>query len=291
MPPVRVIMQLHLSMLGTKVGELYSEIQDTHTFVREFISAFKNSDIVDLEIREYYTYPESQVNRLNKLSQEDEKLIEHIRKNLLIPPKVNGSLPIKDTSKGQSAKILEHFKNKTGGYFIECGAMDGYMLSNTRLLETQNNWTGLLIEADPKNFAALKKSDRNCTLLPTCLSLKKHPMMVNFSSHTAWSKITSEEPGFKVHCMPLFSILKALNRPTIDFFSLDIEGNELDVLRTLPFDEVDIKTFAIEHSNIKEGREHLLEFMLKQGYYQLPSTEKERGYNKWAQEDYIFIKK
>jgi hypothetical protein len=41
--------------------------------------------------------------------------------------------------------------------------------------------------------------------------------------------------------MPLYSILQSVNRTTVDFFSLDIEGNELDVLRTLPFDKVDIK--------------------------------------------------
>jgi Methyltransferase FkbM domain len=38
-----------------------------------------------------------------------------------------------------------------------------------------------------------------------------------------------------------FSILLALNRTSIDLFSLDIEGGELDVLRTIPWDRVDIK--------------------------------------------------
>ena len=44
-----------------------------------------------------------------------------------------------------------------------------------------------------------------------------------------------------VTCLPLYSILLALNNPTIDYFSLDIEGSELDVLKTIPFDKVDIK--------------------------------------------------
>ena len=26
----------------------------------------------------------------------------------------------------------------------------------------------------------------------------------------------------------------------VDYFSLDVEGNEMDILRTIPFDEVDI---------------------------------------------------
>ena len=30
-------------------------------------------------------------------------------------------------------------------------------------------------------------------------------------------------------------------RTTVDYFSLDVEGNELDILRTIPFEEFDIK--------------------------------------------------
>lgn len=62
-----------------------------------------------------------------------------------------------------------------------------------------------------------------------------------FTSAGAWAKISVSDSGREVHCMPLYSILLAMNRTSIDFFSLDIEGNELDVLRTLPFDKVDIK--------------------------------------------------
>ena len=43
-----------------------------------------------------------------------------------------------------------------------------------------------------------------------------------------------------VMCFPLFGVLKAINVTKVDYFSLDVEGNEMDVLRTIPFDEVDI---------------------------------------------------
>ncbi|MCL4127511.1 UNVERIFIED_CONTAM: hypothetical protein GTU68_058802 [Idotea baltica] len=43
-----------------------------------------------------------------------------------------------------------------------------------------------------------------------------------------------------VQCLPLYSILLSLNRTTIDYFSLDVEGNELDVLKTIPWDKVNI---------------------------------------------------
>jgi len=47
-----------------------------------------------------------------------------------------------------------------------------------------------------------------------------------------------------VQCLPVYSILLAVNRTTVDVFSLDIEGNELDVLQTIPFDKVDIKVYS-----------------------------------------------
>ena len=44
-----------------------------------------------------------------------------------------------------------------------------------------------------------------------------------------------------MQCVPFYSVIKALGKPTIDFMSLDIEGTELQVLKTIPFDQVDIR--------------------------------------------------
>ena len=41
-------------------------------------------------------------------------------------------------------------------------------------------------------------------------------------------------------CFPLFDILKAVGNPVVDYFSLDIEGVELDVLKTIPWKDVNI---------------------------------------------------
>ncbi len=45
------------------------------------------------------------------------------------------------------------------------------------------------------------------------------------------------ESYVEVQCMPLFSLLAALNVTTVDYFSLDVEGSELKVLKTIPFDK------------------------------------------------------
>ena len=45
----------------------------------------------------------------------------------------------------------------------------------------------------------------------------------------------------KVQCFPLQSVLSALDNPIIDYFSLDVEGAEMGILKSIPWDKVDIK--------------------------------------------------
>ena len=54
------------------------------------------------------------------------------------------------------------------------------------------------------------------------------------------SNIAKRSTFTNVVCFPLFGVLKALNVTKVDYFSLDVEGNEMDVLRTIPFDDIDI---------------------------------------------------
>ena len=45
----------------------------------------------------------------------------------------------------------------------------------------------------------------------------------------------------RVICFPLYAILLALGNPVVDFFSLDVEGAELLILKTIPWPKVNIK--------------------------------------------------
>lgn len=45
----------------------------------------------------------------------------------------------------------------------------------------------------------------------------------------------------KVQCFPFAHLMEALNVTTVNYFSLDIEGHELEVLKTIPFDEINIE--------------------------------------------------
>ena len=45
----------------------------------------------------------------------------------------------------------------------------------------------------------------------------------------------------EVLCFPLHAVLVAMGVRTVHYFSLDVENAEMNVLRSIPFDKVDIK--------------------------------------------------
>ena len=51
---------------------------------------------------------------------------------------------------GQDEFVLNVLKFKTNGFFVEIGSNDPVFINNTFLLETQYNWTGIMIEAQEK---------------------------------------------------------------------------------------------------------------------------------------------
>ena len=51
---------------------------------------------------------------------------------------------------------------------------------------------------------------------------------------------------YTVQAFPLYSLLLATGIKHVDFFSLDVEGAELDILNTIPWDKVDIDLVMVE---------------------------------------------
>ncbi|XP_023348961.1 uncharacterized protein LOC111717714 [Eurytemora carolleeae] len=72
-------------------------------------------------------------------------------------------------------------------------------------------------------------------------------------------------------CIPLYTLLLALGNPSVHYFSLDIEGAELKVLKAIPWHLVDIWMVGIETNHIgefdnTETRGDVLTYMVSQGY-------------------------
>jgi hypothetical protein len=71
--------------------------------------------------------------------------------------------------------LFDLFGRQRKGYFIEAGAYDGEMISNTLYLEKKMGWTGLLVEPNPDAFAELVNKKRRAHLFGHCLSTKTTP--------------------------------------------------------------------------------------------------------------------
>ena len=78
---------------------------------------------------------------------------------------------------------------------------------------------------------------------------------------------TSKHTARHVPCFPLETLLFALNRTHVDFLSLDIQGLELAVLETIPYNDVDITVISaeVEHGGPGAG-DRYTQFMKRAGY-------------------------
>ena len=164
------------------------------------------------------------------------------------------------------------------GFFIEAGSQDGEIGSNTIHFETSHNWSGLLVEAHPIWYLRGLEKHRNATHVNSCLGIKDKPHFTDFDSHSASQKtktmggivLEPSETTFLHQCLPLVSLLLAMDNPTVHYFSLDIEGAELQVLKTVPWDKVDIWVISVETHLAGEvfpgSREDIIHYMESVGY-------------------------
>lgn len=165
---------------------------------------------------------------------------------------------------------LSRYLNFRRGFFIEVGAADGYNQSNTFYLEKRLQWKGLLIEAIPELFERCKKNRRNSYIYNCALVAKDYPHpsielhyagLMSVVNGALRSKNTEEKQisdGLKaqnivntysinVPARTLESVLQKIhNLPKIDFFSLDVEGYELEVLKGLNIDKYAPRYILVE---------------------------------------------
>ena len=61
------------------------------------------------------------------------------------------------------------------------------------------------------------------------------------SADGSLSRYTDYANSSAVQCFPFYSILLAVGQTRVDFFSLDVEGHEFRILKTIPLHKVDIR--------------------------------------------------
>ena len=179
------------------------------------------------------------------------------------------SLPRKSFALNQLDIKLTPYLSWENGFFIEAGANDGISQSNSLYFEKYKKWQGILIEPIP-DLAAKCRINRpnsvveNYALVPFDYG-QDHVKMYycNLMSFVDGAMDSKEEK--KVHLkagcnvqnikhsyeinVPATSLTTILDKyriENIDFFSLDVEGFELNVLQGIDFDKYQPKFMLIE---------------------------------------------
>jgi FkbM family methyltransferase len=182
------------------------------------------------------------------------------------------------------------FKNRGPGFFVDVGAFDGTLGSNTSFFEKHLQWTGIAFEPNASACEELRAA-RSCRVIQGCayhqngqvpflaLSEKKHrqatrsrpprsllQMMLD-SSHggamlsgipehmgqfdrVEWASkaMKLDQSRATVPCHRIDTVLNDCGVQTVDYLSIDVEGAELEVLRGIDFETVQVNVISVEHS-------------------------------------------
>jgi FkbM family methyltransferase len=160
------------------------------------------------------------------------------------------------------------FRGLRGGFFVDVGAHDGEAFSNTVAFERLRDWRGLCVEPNPPVFEKLRRA-RRAECLQCCIALTEGEAaflqlegrsemlsgMVDAYSAEHRERIAREARTdgssrniIKVPTLPLQSILAERAIIEVHLLSVDTEGGELEVLRSLDFNRVLVHAVTIENN-------------------------------------------
>jgi len=198
---------------------------------------------------------------------------------------------------GQDKFVDNFFNYRTKGIFLDIGANDGITLSNTFFLEKEREWTGFCFEPIQEVYKKLK-SNRNCQCINAGVfsesgefdfyEVKGYSEMLSGLEKTIdnrhLERIKREINQYggslevkKVKCININDFLIQNKCTKIDYCSIDTEGSEIEILKSIDFSKINIKVITVEN-NFNENT--IFNYMLQNGYV---------WYTKLAHDD-VFIK-
>jgi FkbM family methyltransferase len=177
---------------------------------------------------------------------------------------------------GQDQWVHSILGNKKNGFFVELGACDGLYLSNTLFFEKNLDWNGICIEPNDIFFKELQKN-RKC-ILSNELVYSEENIEIDFSLCGPVSGIVDNNIGpftqkkqiVTKKTTTLSTILDKSNAPNIiDYLSLDVEGQEYNILSTFPFNKYKFRCMTVEHNSphIGNTQQMLIRSLLEKNGY------------------------
>jgi FkbM family methyltransferase len=198
----------------------------------------------------------------------------------------------------QMKKLLR----STQGFYFEVGANDGLCQSNTAYLEKYQGWHGILVEPLPTQYrrcvanrpgstvvnAALVSRDFGAktveiayaNLMSTIDDPQRNLLSVEGHVATGSQFLTDDDRAlsghrFTVPALTVSAVLDSAGQARVDFFSLDVEGYEAEVLNGIDFSRHRPRHFLIEARD-KPGIDC---FLSAKGY---------RFTAQWTEQDFLY---
>ncbi len=172
--------------------------------------------------------------------------------------------------------LHEKYLNYRDGFFIELGAMDGVIYSNSLFFENSLNWKGVLIEPTTQ-YHQLVNNRPNCHNFNYAISevdgeveflgdgaLGGVLKSMDDKHRLGWN--LDQQPSYTVKSKPISKVLENLDIKRVDLFSIDVEGGELEVLKTFNWD-IPVYIVLIEmakHDLVKD--ENCRNFLISKGF-------------------------
>ena len=177
---------------------------------------------------------------------------------------------------GQDQWVHSVLGDKKNGFFVELGACDGLYCSNTLYFEKVHGWNGICIEPND-NFLSNLRKNRSCHI-STGLAYSHEGIDLPFSLCNANSGVLDENTNTFTktdnivlkQTTTLAKIFDTYSAPPIlDYLSLDVEGQEYNILSTFPFDRYKFRCMTIEHNAPHVGPEmqmKIRDLLMANGY-------------------------
>jgi FkbM family methyltransferase len=185
-----------------------------------------------------------------------------------------------------------YFSNVCNGTFVEVGANDGETLSQSLVFEDQLGWRGICIEPQPEKYQQLVKRRPLCVNVNAGISsgesstmtfikiIGYSDMLSSFEQYITpkhWERIRKEVALYNqtieripVKRLPLSEVLATNNLTSIDYMSIDTEGNEYEVLASIDWSITRVGLFFIESGPVEKDA-RITKMLIELGYQQKPS--------------------
>lgn len=150
-------------------------------------------------------------------------------------------------------RFFQKKEPKSNGFFIEMGGLDGITFSNTQIFELCFGWNGMLIEGNVNNYKEMIVN-RPCTQNIWSVACKPHVSHALLNNRAGVSEMVAKSDSNTIlaPCRTLRSLFREYDVRHIDFFSLDVEGFEAEVIETIDFRLVTIDVLIAEDNRLSK---------------------------------------